>query len=193
MLPCPHYQLWRLIQLDPVTPVFTADGLPQPSRAFCGRVGILTSHADLIVLPLSTLRRWPIQARSWLPTLSISRAGNLERSRKSSPLTSSSTTKINVSDIVGIGARAIQSCTPFQRASEGWSMSVMAIFRQLTGPSQFPSRQCRINTAARHAVRRACRTLEDLVHRRAHTEMQGLLRGARRFASLNICLALPLC
>ena len=33
--------------------------------------------------------------------------------------------------------------------------------------------------------------LEDLVHRRAHTEMQGLLTEARRFASLTIWPAGP--
>ena len=40
---------------------------------------------------------------------------------------------------------------------------------------------------------RVAETLEDLVHRRACTEMQGLLREAPRFASMTICLALPLC
>ena len=39
---------------------------------------------------------------------------------------------------------------------------------------------------------RALPNARETFHRRACTEIQGLLRGTRRFTSLNICLALPL-
>jgi hypothetical protein len=73
-------------------------------------------------------------------------------------------------------------------AKKNGLLSVMAIFRQLTGHLSF-----RIADNAELTQRQGmqcaalCRMLEDLVHRRARTERQGL-RAARRFPWLNIWL-----
>ena len=58
---------------------------------------------------------------------------------------------------------------------------------------QRASRQNKHHRPARLSVSRALPNARGTFHRRACTEIQGLLRGTRRFASLNICLALPLC